>query len=595
MSAFVAALVLTPIMAWIASRLGVVATPKADRWHKGRVPLLGGVAVCVAAIGVTVGWLGGRAAPAGSALMAGAIMFAVGLLDDLIGMKPNTKLTGQIAVACFVVILQPSPHWTGLHAVDTIITILWIVGITNALNLLDNMDGLCAGVGAIAAAAFALGVAHTDPPAAIYAAALAGAAAGFLVFNFQPASIFMGDSGSLFLGASLAVLGINVEPSAGKTGILSTMAVPVLLMAIPIFDTTFVTVSRKLAGRSASTGGRDHTSHRLVALGFSERQAVLMCYALAAAAGATGVVLRQTSLPDSNILIGLLLITLLLLGVHLGRVRVYGGADYSLLKRNRYTPLLVDVMYKRRIAEVLLDLLLVTLAYYAAYVIRFDVDLPRYYDQFERSLPIVIGSQLVMFFVVGLYRGVWRYMSVADLTTYGKAVAGGTIASVIAIVYIYRFEGYSRGVFIIDAMALTLLIIGSRASFRVFGELAARYGVGGRPVIVYGAGDGAVLLIRELRNNRAHGFRAAALIDDDPTKQRKRILGVPVAGSGETLGEAIARLQAEAVIISTTKLTPQRFAAVQNTCYESGTVLLQLDFRLNALSPAPTPRRGATE
>jgi len=574
---------LTPIMGRIALAVGIVAHPKADRWHKGRVPMLGGVAVAVASVAGMLIVIVPPPGPVLWALVAGSLMFGVGLVDDVLNIKPSTKLTAQIAVACLVVLLLEPPRWTHLLAIDTVLSILWVVGITNALNLLDNMDGLCAGIAAIAALFFAAGLHGADPIALAFAGGITGGCLAFLLYNFHPARIFMGDSGSLFLGASLASLSLTTAARHGTRGVISAMAVPVLLMLIPIFDTTFVTISRKLSFRAASTGGRDHTSHRLVALGFSERQAVLMCYLLAASGGGVAVLLGRTSLPETNILLALLVIGMLLLAVQLGRVKVYDGADYSVLTSGRYTPLIVDVMYKRRIFEVLLDMGLVTIAYYAAYVIRFDKEFSIYYDQFERSLPIVIACELVVFFAMGLYRGVWRYLSVADLTTYVKCVGGGTLASVMAIVYAYRFEGFSRGVFVINAMAVTLLLIGSRASFRMFGELAARYRKTGRGAVIYGAGDAAALLIRELRNNPQHALRAIALIDDDPAKQRSRILGVPVLGTLDDLAAIIGRDQPEAVIVSSSKIPLDRRSRLAEICYNSGTEVLQLDFRLSTM------------
>ena len=137
-----------------------------------------------------------------------------------------------------------------------------------------------------------------------------------------------------------------------------------------------------------------------------------------------------------------------------------------------YTPLLVDVTYKRRIFEILLDLILTMFSYYAAYIIRFDREVGLYYRLFMQSLPIVIACQLPSFFLSGVYRGSWRYISLADLTTYAKAIALAVLSSVMVLVYVYRFEGYSRGVFVIDGMLLALLIVGSRLSFRVLGEAA---------------------------------------------------------------------------------------------------------------------------
>jgi UDP-GlcNAc:undecaprenyl-phosphate GlcNAc-1-phosphate transferase len=571
----------TPLVRLLARRVGAVAYPKDDRWHTRPVPTLGGIAIFVGTL-VSLAITRQLDPTLLALVVAGGGMFALGVLDDFLHLQPSTKLTAQIAVACVVIMLARAPDWTGWPALDLVLGILWIVVITNALNLLDNMDGLSAGIAALAALACTLSLASSALPLAQYSAAVAGACVGFLFFNFKPASIFMGDGGSLFLGGSLAVLSLTGGRQTG-TGVISALAIPVFLLLIPIFDTTLVTVSRILSTRSASQGGRDHTSHRLVAMGFSESEAVLILWALAAAGGATAILGRYSHFAEALLLGPLLLIGLGLLGIQLARVRVYDGEDFSLLLKQPYTPLLVDVTYKRRIFEILLDLILTTFSYYAAYIIRFDRESALYYDLFTQSLPIVIACQLLSFFVSGVYRGSWRYISLADFTTYAKAVTLGVLSSVMTLVYVYRFEGYSRGVFVIDGMLLALLLIGSRLSFRVLGEAAGRHRHG-QPVLIYGAGDGGALLLRELRSNRRYDFQPVAFIDDDPAKQLGRMLRLPILrGIGE-LEAAIATHQAHAVIISTSHLQADRLREVQRICYLSGTIVLQLRFSLEELS-----------
>ena len=363
-------IVSTPFVRVIARRIGALSFPKDDRWHTRPVPTLGGVAIFIGVVGAIAVTRQGDPSLV-PVVVAGVGMFTLGIVDDFMQLQPSTKLAGQIAVACTVMVMGHSPVWTGSEAVNVILGILWIVMVTNALNLLDNMDGLCGGIAALAAFASMLGIAGVSPSLAAYSAAVAGAATGFLFFNFKPASIFMGDGGSLFLGGTLAVLSLTGGRQAG-TGVFSALAVPVFLLLIPIFDTTFVTLSRILSTRSASQGGRDHTSHRLVAMGFSESEAVLILWALAAAGGATAVLGRYSHFSEVLLLGPLLLIGLSLLGIQLARVRVYDGADFSLLLGRAYTPLLVEVTYKRRIFEILLDVVLTTFSYYAVYVIRFD-------------------------------------------------------------------------------------------------------------------------------------------------------------------------------------------------------------------------------
>jgi UDP-GlcNAc:undecaprenyl-phosphate GlcNAc-1-phosphate transferase len=578
---FLVVLALTPLVRIVAHRVGAVAHPKSDRWNTRTVPMLGGTGIF---LGTLVGFAtAGRWSPGMlPVVVAGAAMFAVGLIDDFLHLKPSTKLTAQTAAACLAVMLGGAPEWSGTGLIGNLFAILWIIAVTNALNLLDNMDGLCAGIAAIAACGFTIDLIGTQSVVAIYAAALAGGCLGFLVYNFKPASIFMGDGGSLFLGISLATLSSVGGASAG-TRLVSSVAVPALILMIPIFDTTFVTLSRLLSTRSAAQGGRDHTSHRLVAMGFSESDAVLILWALAAAGGLAAVLARHSSTSDAVLVGPLLLITLVLLGIQLARVRVYDGDDFSLLLRRPYTPLLLDVAYKRRIFEVLLDLVLVAFSYYAAYVIRFDREFPLYAGLFEKSLPVVIACQLTCFFATGVYRGTWRYMGLGDATTYVKAIALAVLSSIMVVVYVYRFEGFSRGVFAIDAMLLALLVVGSRLSFRIVGDAAGRHRRTGQPVIVYGAGDGGALLVRELRDNPHRGYEPVAFLDDDPAKHRRRMMRLLVVGGAETLPDAVAEYRPYAVIISTDKIDPARRAAVERICFESGTALMQLRFRLEPI------------
>ena len=590
--ALLGALALTPVAKWIAPRVGAVAIPREDRWHRRTVPMLGGAAVwtSVAIVATAVGAVNRGLL---AVVAVGWGMCAVGLVDDFLHLKPSTKLTAQIAAACAAVLLGVTLDWSHSAIVNALLTIAWIVAITNAINLLDNMDGLCAGV--VAIAALSLAFAGAGPPDALaYSAAMAGACAGFLVYNFNPASIFLGDSGSLFLGSSIAVLTAAGEHRS-TLGAVSALVIPALLLVIPLFDAAFVTISRKLSGRAASIGGTDHTSHRLVAMGFSERYAVLILYGLAAVGGAVAIALQHARAPEAPLVLGVLLLALLLLSLQLARVKVYGGGqDFTLLRDRAYTPLLVEITYKRRILEVLLDLALVAFSYYAAYVVRFDTDFPLYYTLLVRSFPIVIAAQLVSFFVVGVYRPMWRYFSSADLTTYARGILLGTVASVLALLYLYRFEGYSRGVFIIYAMTLGLLMVGSRASFRILADVASRHGNAPDVAVVYGAGDGGALLVREVRNNPRYAFHVAAFVDDDPAKLHRRVLGVPVAGAYANLRAIVDRYAPGVVIISTEKIPAARIAEIQAFCAARGLQLLRLDFRLTELATLPRESAEAT-
>ena len=264
--------VCTLVVRSFAVSRGYVAKPKSDRWHKRPTAMLGGVAIFAATVGVYF-LLVPHSRDSLVVIGGSAFLFLVGLVDDLFSIRPYQKLIGQLIGAGILVLYGLKVPLTGFELVDIWLTVFWIVGITNAINLLDNMDGLAAGISAIAATSLAINFAVNGlTNELLLASALIGSLVGFLAFNFNPASIFMGDCGSMFIGFLLSGSVLLNQVGGRSCGIFAILAVPVLILFIPIFDTTFVTVLRKLWGRKASQGGRDHTSHRLVALGLTERR-----------------------------------------------------------------------------------------------------------------------------------------------------------------------------------------------------------------------------------------------------------------------------------------------------------------------------------
>jgi UDP-GlcNAc:undecaprenyl-phosphate GlcNAc-1-phosphate transferase len=564
----------------VALRLGAVAVPKADRWHRGQIPLLGGAAIAIAVVVIAL------AAPVRDraiwTLLGGALtLCVVGLMDDVRPLKPQTKLIWQIVVASIITAAGLQLHLTGYPFLDVVITIFWIVGITNAMNLLDNMDGLAAGVAAIAVG-FRLVFFLMDGNAegATLAAVVLGAALGFLVFNFNPASIFMGDAGSLFLGVMVSGLSL-VGGWPYSRGLVSVLLFPVLILLVPIFDTTFVTIARTLAGRPVSTGGRDHTSHRLVALGLSEREAVLVLYVLALAAGGVAYLSYTYGWSYGVVLVCFLGMGLLLLGVFLGRLQVYPEEQARLPENARFFSLITDFPYKRQVTTVVLDLGLIILAYYSAYLLRFEAAVTAEEPLFVASLPIVIVCQLSAFALWKTYQGIWRYTSLRDLIAVAQASAAGTVAAVLTLLFVWRFEGYSRAVFVLDFVLLVGLVAVSRLSFRTLAEVLGRKGEDFQRVLVYGAGDGGALVLRELNNNLALRSRVVGFIDDDRSKHHTKINGVPVVGGREDLPRAIASLEVSQVIVSSPKVPPEVVAEIRSICDAAEVPMVRASLRLD--------------
>jgi UDP-GlcNAc:undecaprenyl-phosphate/decaprenyl-phosphate GlcNAc-1-phosphate transferase len=560
----------------LARRLGIVAHPKADRWHREAIPLLGGVAL-VLAVAIAMALSPVRAQTIWL-VVAGAVALAfVGLIDDVWPLKPQAKLIAEVAVAAVAITLGLDLRLTGVPALDLVVTLFWIVGVTNAFNLLDNMDGLAAGIAAIAAGTqmtFLLMEGQTE--VALLAGVVMGAALGFLLHNFNPASIFMGDAGSLFLGFLVAALSL-VGHAPSSRGTASVLVFPVLVALVPIFDTAFVTVGRTLAGRPISQGGRDHTSHRLVASGLTERQAVILLYAVASMSALIAIYARAFGIGESVVAIVLFGIVVGVLGVYLGR----GARDGTAATRNgRFFSRMVDSTMARQAMNVTIDALLIVLAYYAAYRLRFEQTFELEEGLFLQSLPIVLPCQMIGLAAFRAYQGVWRYTSLRDLLRIIQGVSLGTVLSVLAVLGLYRFQYYSRALFVLDWLLVIVFIGGSRLAFRTFAELLRPAAPNVKPVLIYGAGDGGVMLLREMRTNRDLARAPVGFLDDDRSKQRTQIQGTPVLGDVTMLEAILDHHEVAEVIISSSKIDPDNLDRLRALCRRRGIDVVRSVLRL---------------
>jgi UDP-GlcNAc:undecaprenyl-phosphate GlcNAc-1-phosphate transferase len=550
-AALVAALA-TPLAMRLAWRVGLVAKPRPDRWHRRPTPLLGGLAIAAGFFAV-VPW-GVAWSPTVIGILAGAVLaVGLGLWDDARGMRADVKLASQIAIACAPLVAGVRIDMIPIAALSLPLAIVWIVGVTNAFNLLDNMDGLAAGVAAVTAATLAVHAALLDQmPVAYVTAALGGATTGFLVFNANPARVFMGDCGSLLLGYTLATVALWGTSSLASNVVLALL-VPVAVMALPILDTTLVTLQRLWHGRPVVQGGRDHLSHRLVALGLSERQAVLTLYLIAALAG--GLALLATFVFDllTTVVIGVVLaIAVILFGVFLAEVRVYGDEECACHTARPRTAVLASMLYQRQVVELSLDFVLICVAYLGAYLLKFETTLTGpFMQQFAASLPYVVALKLVAFQVLGVYRPVWRYAGVRDVFFIVRANVVGSLLAVIAVLVVFQFVLFSRSVFVIDWLLLTMLMVSTRLGLVALRDWAARLPrVGARRVLVVGANDRGALTVQTLLRDRRRRYQPVGFIDDDPAKRNRSVCGLPVLGEVHALPTLVQHAQIDEVLVA---------------------------------------------
>lgn len=303
LATFVFVGVLTPLMRKLALRIGAVDAPNmARKVQTEPVPYLGGVAIVIGVLVATYSAViieNRDLALASTVLIPATAMAVMGLVDDLRGLPPWPRLISQTLVGVIVAAILISTDTIGtpskIFIVDSLITIIWIVGVCNSINFFDNLDGGAAGT-VVVISIFTFLIAFDQGQLLIGALAIvtAGATAGFLLWNRPPAKIYMGDAGALFLGIIVAVLTIRLDPAIQPTW--KSLSIPLLLMAIPILDTTVAVTSRIARGISPFTGGRDHLSHRLMRKGLHRRAAAISLWGLAFVYGVTAyAVFRQQS------------------------------------------------------------------------------------------------------------------------------------------------------------------------------------------------------------------------------------------------------------------------------------------------------------
>lgn len=572
---FSISLLLTPIVRSFAVKFKMVSKPKTNRFHRKVTALLGGVGIFLACF---IGFI--LFVPLTNVLLvflSGAIfIFFWGLTDDFHPLKPHVKLLGQVITSCIIIFFGISFNLPSFKLLSYVLTILWIIGITNALNLLDNMDGLAAGTAVICSLMiFISSLILKNDGIGIIALILAAACLGFLPYNFNPAKIYMGDSGSMFLGYSLAVICV-IGSYKHASNLVVTLAIPVLILAVPIFDTIFVMVMRNIRGRSFWIGGRDHTSHRLVSLGLSERKTVIILYFLSIAFGLIAVLYTKIDIIIVSIFAILTILVLLFFGIFLSQVRTYekeGEFEKAQKKKETNGNVMFNtvVLYKRNFLDCVVDLVLICVAYYSAYLLKYDGKIPSaVLSIIGSSLPLVISIKLITFFTFRLYSRIWPYMGIPDVVSIFKSVSLSSILSIVVVTFLFRFIDYSRAIFILDWLILLFLMIGFRVSTPIFTEYFFNISVKEKNILIFGAGNSGETLLREIKRDRHSKYHPIGFVDDNKEKVGKRINGVLVLGTRHNLTKILKNKRIDELFVAVPSLSELDFLEILNVCQGNG-------------------------
>lgn len=332
--ALVVALVMTPLMRKLALRTGFVDRPDARKMHTEPKPYLGGVAMYIAFAAAVFAGGAMKDDKVVGIVVGGGLTMLLGIVDDKIRLSAKVKLLGQLLTAALLVyyfgvqidrIYSPlGDRYVQFGSWAGPLTIIWIVAFTNVVNLIDGLDGLAAGIASIASLTLLMVSLqeHFAGPV-VLTAALAGAAIGFLRYNFNPAKIFMGDAGSMFLGYTLAAVSVT---GVLKTTLTVGVFVPVLALALPIMDTAFAIIRRLASGRSIGEADKDHLHHRLLRLGLSHRNTVLVMWTISAWLGLSAVAVTEVSLAQALLIMGMVTIGMLYGAKKIGLLDLTAGS-----------------------------------------------------------------------------------------------------------------------------------------------------------------------------------------------------------------------------------------------------------------------------
>ena len=607
--AFVSSLLLTQLVRSLATRFGAVDHPGGRKIHTRPTPRLGGISIFVIfhlvlfvsshlaffhfppdfLKVIKFWWL----------LTASGIVLCLGAVDDFRRMPPSIKFLFHI-IAGMIVALTLSrietislPFGTfniGIWSIP--VTVFWVVAITNAINLLDGLDGLAAGTSFIVCLAmFGISLINRNIGLALISVILAGGILGFLKYNFHPASIFLGDSGAYFIGFILSVLSLQ-GGLKGTTTI--AILIPIIALGLPIIDTLLAMFRRLLKslhvmevdqeknvvkffyldGWSMFKADREHIHHRLLQIGFTQKKAVMILYGVSLILG--GLALSSVYFKNVNYA---LLLSSIAVASYIG-VKKLGYSEVQVLSNGVLLPLFNTPVVSRRFLRVFVDMGIIALSYYFAFLLRFEGDFAPAKNYYLTTLPLVLTTKTIIFHFVGLYRGAWRYTNISDLMRMGKAVIFGCITSTLLLWMIPGFGIISRAVLLIDFNLLLFLVVGARSSFRILEHLHDSKNHQGRKILIYGVGKTGVSALRELISNPLLGLSPVGFIDDDHQNQGKQVNGYPVLGTLDSLESILKKKSISEIILSIENLAQEKLYRLSQICSSHRITLRRFQTRL---------------
>jgi len=603
-------LIITPLVRILAKRAGIFDVPSKRKVHRKPIPLLGGIPLFISlnltlflAVILNNTYIKEFLLPRWRVLLAGQIIIlAIGIYDDIKKLKPHVKFLFQVFVGSLLVLFGFGIHgisnpFTGnaiqLGIFFIPITIIWVVGITNALNLVDGLDGLAAGTSLIVCATiFAIAFFNQSIGIALVSLILAGSISGFLRYNFHPAKIFLGDSGSLFLGFLLAV--ISIEGSYKSATLVAVLA-PILALGFPIMDTLLTMIRRFLKsirmvdypyekgklkalfskGFSIFEPDKDHVHHRLLKLGYSHRRAVLILYGLCVILCVLAFL--TVSLKNLNIILVLgAIIIAFLIGIKSLKYQ-----EFKILENGLLLPLFNFPVINKKLFQASFDLFAISFSYYLSFILVFKGFGGYEKHLFIQTLPLVLIMKILVFYISGLYKGSWMYSALEDILKIVKSVVLSSLGSIFALLLFFGIKPFSGFIFfVIDFYLVISLVVGFRISYKVIYSFYNQNSANrGKKIFIYGAGKKGSILLREIRHNDSYFYLPVGFIDDDLEKKGRMLHDCPILGSVEDLEKLMRKNEISEILISTGKIGKEKIKKLTEFCKRKGIIIRKFEFR----------------
>ena len=599
----------TPVIRRLAIKTNIVDLPSQRKIHLKSTPLLGGVPIFISfnltiLAGVLLNntyikefilprwWL---------LLVCQIIILAMGITDDILKLKPAIKFSFQIFVGVLMTLFGFGIHSISnpfgeniihLGILSIPITIVWLVGITNALNLVDGLDGLASGTSIIVGITiFAIAFLNENIGIALVSLALVGAVAGFLKYNFHPAKIFLGDSGSLLLGFLLAVLSIE---SSSKGATLLAVLAPILALGFPIMDTLLSMIRRFLKSIhlvnypneektvrlafiksfSIFKADKSHVHHQLLKLGFSHRKAVLSLYTLCLILCALAFL--SVALKDLN---NFILLGAIFLAFAIG-IRTLNYQEFKILENGLLLPIFSFPVISKSIFQAVFDLSVISVSFYLSFMLVSGGLIGDARNLFFQCLPIILILKLAIFYFTGLYKGTWKYSSFEDIFIVVKAVFYSSFGSLIVLALAFGI-GALGGIifFLLDFYLLISFVLGFRLSNKILNNYYKKSKQNEKKILIYGAGYKGSTVLKELRHNGSYSLLPIGFIDDDLSKKGKVLHSCPILGSIDDIEDVISNNEISEIIISTRKIAKEKIVELTKYCKTQNISIRQFEFR----------------